>query len=205
MTNTGPRSTLLRVVAERGESLAALSAMIGRNAAYLHQFVTRGSPRRLAEHDRRLLADYLNISEQALGAADKPGPVRITRLDISASAGPGAIAEYDVVQATEMMDPALARSLRLDPARSHIVAVRGDSMAPMLMEGDQIYIDTRDRVPPAGGGVFVIRVDGLMMVKRVAKVAGGIAIASDNPHAPPVAGGPIEIIGRVVWQTRRLR
>lgn len=53
-----------------GESLAALSRLIGRNPAYLQQFVRRGSPRRLPEDERLALAQYFNISERLLGARD---------------------------------------------------------------------------------------------------------------------------------------
>lgn len=63
-----PRENLRQIAVERGESLANLSALIGRNAAYLQQFVTRGLPKRLADDDRLHLAKYLNVSEVALGA-----------------------------------------------------------------------------------------------------------------------------------------
>ncbi len=205
MTDAGPHSTLRGIAAERGESLAALSAMIGRNAAYLHQFVTRGSPRRLAEHDRRLLADYLGVSERALGAPAEPRAIQIRRLDLAASAGPGTAADDDIVLAMEQLDPALARGLRLDPDHAHILTVRGNSMEPSLMEGDQIYVDTRDRTSPRGGAIFVIRLDELLMVKRVTRAGGDLLITSDNPQAAPITEGRCDIIGRVVWQTRRLR
>jgi len=44
-----PRNVLRRRAEERGLSLASLSARIGRNPAYLQQYVARGSPRRLPE------------------------------------------------------------------------------------------------------------------------------------------------------------
>lgn len=63
-----PRENLGQIAAERGESFANLSALIGRNAAYLHQFATRGSPRRLDDADRLHLAKFLNVDERKLGA-----------------------------------------------------------------------------------------------------------------------------------------
>ena len=51
-----PRAALAMLAAARGDSLAALSAMLGRNPAYLQQYVRRGSPRLLGERDRRLLS-----------------------------------------------------------------------------------------------------------------------------------------------------
>lgn len=71
-----PRENLRHIAAEQGESLASLSALIGRNAAYLHQFVTRGSPRRLDDDDRLFLAMHLNVSERLLGARDPWEPMQ---------------------------------------------------------------------------------------------------------------------------------
>lgn len=65
-----PRQNLTSLAAERGVSLNDLSARIGRNAAYLQQYLTRGSPRVLPEQDRLHLAMALNVDERLLGARD---------------------------------------------------------------------------------------------------------------------------------------
>lgn len=65
-----PRAALKRRAAERGVSLASLSAQIGRNVTYLQQYLDRGSPKRLPEDDRRHLAIALNIDERELGARE---------------------------------------------------------------------------------------------------------------------------------------
>ncbi len=44
-----PRLVLERLCAERGEDFAGLSRMLGRNSAYIQQYVRRGVPRRLGE------------------------------------------------------------------------------------------------------------------------------------------------------------
>ena len=53
-----PRVVLERLCAERGEDFAGLSRMLGRNPAYIQQFVRRGVPKRLGEAERRKLARY---------------------------------------------------------------------------------------------------------------------------------------------------
>jgi phage repressor protein C with HTH and peptisase S24 domain len=56
--------------------------------------------------------------------------------------------------------------------------------------------------------VFVVRLDGTLMVKRVARVGGMLRITSDNPEAATIAPQPcgaVEIVGRVVWLSRALR
>ena len=88
------RLTLDRVIRERGEDYAALSRLIGRNPAYIQQFIRRGSPRRLAEADRRTLARYLAMDEKLLGAPEPLGAplapaalVPVPPLAVEASAG----------------------------------------------------------------------------------------------------------------------
>ena len=56
--SSDPRITLERLCAERGEDFAGLSRMLGRNPAYIQQFVRRGVPRRLGEAERQKLALY---------------------------------------------------------------------------------------------------------------------------------------------------
>ena len=46
------RRRLLRLIAESGTNLRTASLAIDRNPTYLHQFITRGTPRVLAEDDR---------------------------------------------------------------------------------------------------------------------------------------------------------
>src|SRR5947209_5007604 len=91
-----PRQVLERLCAERGEDFAGLSRMLGRNAAYIQQFVRRGVPRRLGEDERRKLARYFAVSEALLGGppeeqAAANGLVSVKRHPVTVSAGPGAI------------------------------------------------------------------------------------------------------------------
>src|SRR4029079_17577781 len=90
-----PRIVLERLCAERGEDFAGLSRMLGRNAAYIQQYVRRGVPKRLKEEERRKLARYFAVSETMLGgppdAPGRDGLVAVNRTAVRASAGPGAI------------------------------------------------------------------------------------------------------------------
>jgi phage repressor protein C with HTH and peptisase S24 domain len=187
----------------RGHSLAALSAMIRRNSAYLQQFVTRGTPRLLAERDRRLLADVFGVDDAALGGSPAPGVFQVPRLDVAASAGPGALVDAEVAIGTETLSPALARDLGLREGMAGVIRVRGSSMEPALRDGDHVIVDRGDRTPAKRGAIYVIRIDGTLMVKRVALVSAVLVASSDNPAASPVSPGAIEVIGRVVWRMGR--
>lgn len=201
-----PREILSRAASAAGVSLSRLSRLIGRNPAYVQQHVTRGSPRRLGEEDRELIAAYLGIDPALLG-----GPrsrfVTVRRFDIAASAGAGTLAEIEAAaQALELPSATLA-ALGADAALASIIRVTGESMMPTLAPGDEILVDAAQRRVPRGGAVFVLRIGDALMVKRVRPVQGGVSVTSDNPASVSpgiLALGEVEVIGRVVWVSRRL-
>src|SRR5512139_1064430 len=90
------REKLADLAQRRGSSLAALSRMLGRNPSYLQQYITKGSPRKLEEVDRRRLAQFFGVGEADLGGpeeisyATQGDWVEVPRLPLEASAGPGA-------------------------------------------------------------------------------------------------------------------
>ncbi len=204
MASDGPRAVLAMLAEERGESLSSLSAMLGRNHAYLGQYLRIGSPRILPERERRLLADHFGVAETRLGAEPRgEEAVRLPRLDIAASAGPGATVDAEVELGAALIPAAVARRLGL--RQGHVIRVRGSSMEPGLVDGDLLVVDTGQRSPGATGAVYVIRIDDAVLVKRVARGRAGLVAHSDNPEAPPLPAGTIEVIGRVVWQMREPR
>ncbi len=205
MTIADPRSALDALITERGVGYAALSRMIGRNEAYLQQYIKRGTPRALAEQDRKLLAAFLRVDEQVLGGPASAMPAAIRRLDLAASAGPGGLAEDDRLAGSMMVDPAILGGR--DPARVSLLMARGDSMQPVIHDGDMMLVDENDRRPGSRGFIYVIRLDGALVVKRVNVKAGDVVIASDNPDYPLIAPRPaneVDVIGRVIWLSRSL-
>ena len=139
------RAAVARLAAERGASLSELSRLLGRNPAYMQQYIERGSPRRLSEGDRATLARYLGVSEAALGGPVPRELVAVPRIDARASAGPGGIVEEDRGDGAMRIDAALLRQLRVRPGNASVIAVAGDSMLPTLADGDTILVDGGDR------------------------------------------------------------
>ncbi|WP_419807253.1 S24 family peptidase [Sphingomonas sp.] len=199
-----PRIRLEELATGASVSLAGLSAMLGRGPAYLQQWVRYGRPRHLAERDRRRLADFFGVAEGELGGeAGAPSAWRVPRLDVAASAGPGALVEGEAMLGLDTVPADTARSLGLKQGETAIIRVAGDSMAPGLLDGDRLLIDQTARTPDARGGVYVVRIDGVLLVKRVRRERGRLVVGSDNPDAAAVPGGSVEVIGRAVWQMRR--
>lgn len=209
-----PRVVLERLCAERGEDFAGLSRMLGRNPAYIQQFVRRGVPKRLGEAERRKLARYFSIPESLLGgpAEDEQvgGLVPVKRSPVRASAGPGAIPHGEVGRPYFAFDESWLKSLTASPAaRLSIIRVEGDSMAPTLNAGDDILVDLGDCEGPLRDGIYVLRADDALVVKRLALHPAGrrVTVQSDNPAYPdwPDCGiDDLNCIGRVIWAGRKI-
>jgi hypothetical protein len=135
------RTVLEKLCAERGEDFAGLSRMIGRNPAYIQQFVRRGVPRRLKEADRRKLARYSSVPESVLGGPESAeevqgGLVPVKRTLVRASAGPGAFLADESSKPYFAFDEWWLRALTGTAAgKLSIIRVEGDSMAPTLNAG----------------------------------------------------------------------
>lgn len=206
-----PRAVLERLIRDTRTDYAGLSRLIGRNAAYIQQYIKRGVPRRLAEEDRRKLAQYFGVPEADLGAppADADARVVVPSFDVRASAGPGAVAGDEAARAGIAFDRPWLRRLGIgDPALLSTIRVVGDSMLPLLADGDEILVDRGDGADRLRDGVYVLRAEDTLLVKRVAIAPSGqLSIRSDNPAYPSWPDcdrRTIDIIGRVVWVGRKL-
>ncbi|AKQ42404.1 transcriptional regulator [Aurantiacibacter atlanticus] len=207
------RERLASAAREKGSSLASLSRMIGRNATYLQQYITKGSPRKLEEEDRRKLASFLGLEEAELGAPKEksysPDPKRdfvdVPRLEVDVSAGPGAMPAQEQAFDAFRFSRRWLLEQGLDGAELSVIRVIGDSMEPLLREGDEVLVDRRER--PFRDGIHVVRLDDSLLVKRVASQgAGRFSLLSQNLAYPPiqVSADELRIIGRVVWKSGRV-
>jgi len=210
-----PRLTLERLCAERGDDFASLSRMLGRNAAYIQQYVRRGVPKRLREEERRKLARYFSISEELLGGppgADLrvDGLVSVKRHPVSVSAGPGAVVTEEYGKPYFAFDERWLKALTPSQAsKLSMVRVEGDSMTPTLNAGDDILVDMGDAAERLRDGIYVLRIDDAVVVKRLAlnPTARRVTVQSDNPAYPDwpdCSLDDIKIIGRVIWSGRRI-
>lgn len=226
------RQTLERLIAARGVSFAGVSQLLGKNPAYIQQFIKRGTPKRLDERDRRLLAQFFGVSEQQLGAPDDAAPMAhgramrggsrtgiprslparmrlIPRLAVGASAGAGALADDEAPVAEIAFDEAWLRRLGAGSDAVTMIQVEGDSMAPTLNDGDDILVAMHGGTAThRRDGIHVLRMDDALIVKRLAfRPDGRLSVTSDNalyPSYPDVAPESVSIVGRVIWAGRRV-
>jgi hypothetical protein len=207
------REELDRLIQQRRLGYSSISRMIGRNSSYIQQFIKRGSPRKLDDDDRRTLASFFGVDEQVLGGPPAPmrdGLIEIPVLNVDASAGFGAIAESETAHTRFGFDERwLARLTRARSASLSIIHVLGDSMEPTLSDGDEVLVDASDQGSRLRDGIYVLRADDALVVKRVTLKPGGrkITISSDNPAYPSwddVDRSEIQVVGRVIWFGRAI-
>lgn len=214
------RGRLQQVVRDKGATLSGLSRLIGRNPAYLQQYVTRGSPRHLDEPDLRKIAEFLGVSPRLidtrlfddkaddvldLGAAAMVADwIDIPRLPLDASAGPGAMGAEEISYDHFRFTRRWLREMGLESADLSAIRVEGDSMEPVLRSGDEIFVDRNKR---GGDGIHVVRIGDALHVKQVQSIGPGrIKLVSANEAYPPIELdlSDVEVIGRVVWKGGRV-
>jgi phage repressor protein C with HTH and peptisase S24 domain len=218
------RAALDTLIRERGDDYASLSRLLGRNAAYIQQFIHRGSPRKLDEADRRTLAQYFGVDEQALGAPPAVQPfahnkggkgrantgfVLVPQLAVGASAGPGALVGDETRGPSFGFESRWLRAVSSNPNDVSMIQVAGDSMAPTLVNGDDILVDRSDAGGQLRDGIYVLRFEDSLMVKRLAlnPVGAQLSIRSDNSDYPNWENcdqAAVSVIGRVVWIGRKI-
>lgn len=148
------------------------------------------------------------VSEQVSGYAGKPVAVPLYALAASAGNGsgvqPGEPPEVHVSFSPVYMRRHFGRS----GDGFAMIYVKGDSMQPGLLDGDEIVIDTRQRRVDRDG-IYVITLRGDLKVKRIQqRLDGSLVVKSDNPayDAETVTAKEAEeftVEGRLVWPRLR--
>lgn len=133
--------------------------------------------------------------------------VEVSVLPSYAGMGGGGTGEGDRVKA--LVSRALIEDVfKGRPTDFELIDVRGDSMAPKFLHGDQLLIDKRDR-DPVQPGPFALFDGETYLVKNVERVAGRrgwYRIFSTNKEYgdDQIEETETTIMGRPVWFARRL-
>lgn len=128
--------------------------------------------------------------------------------DVEASAGHGVLVESEEVICNMAFDRRFLR--RMTDARPNelaIIRVKGHSMEPTLMDDDHVLVD-RTKTNLSYDGLFVIRFDDALHVKRVGRSAtkGNVLVISDHPayRDLDMPKEDLDVIGRVLWVGRKV-
>ncbi len=139
-------------------------------------------------------------------SADEDDPlVYIQVSGISCSAGPGFIPDFyeDETRESRAYRLSWLQKHHYNPEKLKVFTVTGESMEPLLWDGDSITVDTTQR-EIRNDRVFAFTYEGEFRVKRLRKqLDGGVLVISENPSWQPekIAAQDTErlfIIGRVI-------
>lgn len=128
--------------------------------------------------------------------------VSISLFDVVGSYSPVSDLPYDKMTGVFKLDYQTARHMALNGKRLAGIRIRGDAMAPILLDGDWVIIDCDDQ-NYARAGVFLIWANGEFVLKRVQRMTGGkVYLISDNSMYQAEMFGveevsKIEVVGRV--------
>lgn len=142
-------------------------------------------------------------------------------VDAELSAGPGSVNYEDMVVADLMFRRDWLRRLGVKSEDARLARVRGESMLPLLHDGDLVLIDTSNRtIPlrprkpgrPAKISLFAVLDDGEARVKRIEHSTEGrfILHSENSAYFPPeirepMASDSFRVIGKVLWCAHTFR
>jgi phage repressor protein C with HTH and peptisase S24 domain len=208
---------------ERGERLPDadfIAAMAEKADISTHWLLYGIPPQRLSEsvHPEIRRSEFWKAYSKGLATelhikqAAASGYVYIPLYDVRAAAGGGSIVENEhVVDVLAFKEDWIRQELRAAPNDLRLIFVEGDSMEPDLRAGDIVLIDHTDTTARREG-IYVIRMDGALLVKQLQRLPGGVLkVLSRNqayesftiPVAQLEERDGFAVIGRVVWACRR--
>ena len=161
--------------------------------------------------------DPAQVSDVACSCVDVLGnPVDLSefvfvpRYDVRAAAGHGAWNDDEKPQFTMAFRRYwIDNFLRVSAKDLSVISVKGDSMEGVLNDRDSILVNHADNDPKEG--VYVLRIDGHLVVKRIQRLPGEVLkVSSTNPAYEPftvdMKNPPqdFNVIGKVVWFGRMM-
>lgn len=202
------RELVKRRAAEQQKTLAELSKAIGRNHAYLQQFVKRGVPATLPEEIRPKLARLLRVEEQdlrsgsgrPLGAEivlepEAPNERAAPTVKVVGYVGAGATANYYNVPGSELDTVSAPEGATPETVA---VEIRGNSLGELFDRWLVFYDQVRRPVTPdLLGRLCVVGLpDDRVLVKKIRRGHNGLFDLHSNTEEP-IRGVEIEWAARV--------
>ena len=173
-----PRQALDDLIREREETYAAVSRLLGRNSAYIQQYIKRGTPARLDQSDIAQLALHFDVPAKLLGGKESSSTPRRSVITVPVIEAKG----LEIPQErSRIVDEAWLRRLCNRPAGLAILPIAGEAMQPTLQNGDEVIIQR---------------------LRSHDALQNRISVLTDHPAYPSWNGvqrKAINVVGRVIW------
>lgn len=152
-----------------------------------------------AAHDVGMDVNFV-ITGQRLGGDSSY--VVVPQIEVSASAGPGAINGDEESNGGLSFSRQWLHKRGLQPNNLKVIRVAGDSMRPVLNDGDKVLVDIGDTSPKSGRAYVLLQGDELLVKYCQLLPDGLLRVSSANTDYPAydidLAKTPgVSIVGRV--------
>lgn len=189
-------------------TLQDMADKTGIGKTTLHSYLNNKNTPNLDKLAKIAEATDFTVEWLASGHIPNTNMTRVPHYDLVASAGCGALVEYENPIAEFSFSREWLQIQGLLNKTLSVIQVAGDSMEPSLYDGDLILI----RHGEVKDGICVIRIDNDILVKRVQYdyAERAYLISSDNKQYKPFRieskfEGDFQIIGQVVRVLQRVR
>ena len=168
-------------------------------------------------HARRARVESSDVlrDEAAHDEALGPKPGQVPELDTRAGLGGGGVPAREVRKDGKHADPLKAEGwlfpnsfvreqLHTSPGRLLVLDTNGDSMAPTIISGERVIVDTGHKTPTPDGLYAIRDTFESIVVKRLQVLRSSrptrVKVISDNPNHPSeeIAARRIEVVGKVL-------
>ena len=190
------------LIRQKGKNYRSLSMAIGKNEAYLHQYINKGSPLRLPEQQRRKLATLLDVNEQELTDIKLPKTI-----EAAYSSHNNVVIEMlslSTLQTTGFWSLPSAELSSISNTPAHqlkLFCISGDAMFPTLKGGDYVIADCSVQ-NFTSDGLYLIKSDTQFIIRRLQKItANEVNLISDNTHYKSVSTAlkKLKIAGKIIY------
>lgn len=127
--------------------------------------------------------------------------------DVEASAGAGAIIHSEqIIDHLAFLRDWIVNDLGLNAEKILLIKAIGDSMEPAIKDGAMLLVDTQSN-RAGSDAVYVLRLDGDLVVKRIQNLMDGrVEIISNNSAYKTLISqtNAIDILGKVVWGGQKI-
>ncbi|MDO4693544.1 MAG: helix-turn-helix transcriptional regulator [Eikenella sp.] len=217
----GAHATPSKIAAEIGMTLAGFSRIWKEDGLPKAETLLK------IKELKQCSLDWLLTGEGEVFAAEQEHPVQtvsdtldnqydiedfvfIPQYDIQAAAGHGRlVGDETPVHAVPFQRHAIERLIGGDASQLAVIAVKGDSMEGVLNDGDLILVNLRETMPR--DGLYVLRINENLLVKRLQLVPGGVVnVISANESYPAFqihlnqTEDDFAVIGKVEWFGRQI-
>lgn len=155
------RKLILETAKDRNIDLKEISLRLGKNHAYMHQYIHKGTPKRLHADDRAMVSQMLSIPETELGAPAvsalsvlQAHPSNATILTQKPEVGPPTVPLYGTVVGGvdgqfelngNLLDRVNAPVSLYGVKNAYAVRISGESMEPRYEDGETVFVNPERR------------------------------------------------------------